>query len=213
VDEPFDGERDSLERFLVSWYGPPQRPVEVPAAAEHLPGPLQAWYWAVSGYSRPVTAYNIVLGPEQVHEVDGKLVFWEENQGVYEWAVDLDDDDPLVYERATVEGEPWHPTGVRLSAFLVSVAVFEAVLGARHSDSAEGLTEAERDRLLATLRPLPVPGPTHAAQLYAGAGVLAFATPTSNGTAGGSATRWLVLLAARTADRLRDFPPATTQTS
>lgn len=199
--------RSGHRRFLARWYGPPQRPGEVPIAAHRLPVPLQAWYEAVSGYSSPVPAHNTLLGPDQAYERDGKLVFWRENQEVYEWAVDLHDEDPFVYERATVEAEPWHPTGVRLSAFLVSVAVFEAVLGAQHSHHVADLTDAERDHLLAGLRPLPMPGPTHGAQLYAGPGVLAFVTPMAGG---GSSTTWSVYLAARSAEHLGEIRPATT---
>jgi hypothetical protein len=210
MDELFDGDPDGVRRFLASWYGPPQHLGAVPIAAHRLPMPLQAWYEAVSGYSSPVTAYNRVLGPDQIHERDGKLVFWQENQEVYEWAVDLHDEDPFVYERTTVEAEPWHPTGVRLSAFLVSVAVLEAVLGAQHAYHVTDLSDAQRDVLLGALRPLPMPGPTYGAQLYAGPGVLAFVTPTAGGMGeGSSSTNWSVYLAARTADRLRDVRAST----
>jgi hypothetical protein len=156
VEELFGGGPGSVKRFLARWYGPPERTGEVPTVAHHLPLQLQAWYESVSGYSFPVTFHNTVLGPDQAYGRDGKLVFWKENQEVYEWAADLNDEDPLVDERATVEGEPWHPTGIRLSAFLASVAVIEAVMGAEHARYEVGRTEAERDSLLSELRPLPM---------------------------------------------------------
>ena len=211
MDELFDVGPHSVGLFFADWYGPPDRTGEIPGGAERLPGPLQAWYAAASSYSTPVTFHNTILEPDEVEEHDGKLVFWLENQEVYEWAADPDDDDPLVYERATVEGEPWHATGVRLSAFLVSVAVFEAVLGAEHLIHAADLTGAERDALLAPLRPLPMPGPTVGAQLYAGDGLLAFVGPHRDAeqTPTPSTTCW-AYLAATDAHRLRTLRSSAT---
>ncbi len=196
VDGRFDIGPDSVRRFFATWYGPPDRAGGIPAGAERLPRPLQAWYEAASHYSAPVTFHNTILDPDEIEEVDGKLVFWLENQEVYEWAADPNDDDPLVYERATVDGEPWYPTGVRLAAFLVSVAVFEAVLDAEQAQYAQELTETERDALLAPLRPLPMPGPTAGAQLYAGEGLLAFVGPHGDAEqAPTPLTRWWAYLA------------------
>jgi len=159
----------------------------------------------MSGYPSPVTVHINVLMAEQTHERDGKLVFALENQEVYEWAADLHAEDPFVYERATVENEPWHLTGVRLSAFLVSVAVFEAILSAQYSYHVADVTDAELASLLTALRPLPMVGPTVGAQLYAGGDVLAIATPGDYGAEHRSpSTKWSVYFAARTADRLRD---------
>jgi hypothetical protein len=204
VEELFDIGPDSVRRFFATWYGPPDRVGGIPGAAERLPSPLRAWYEAASSYSTPVMFHNMILDPGEVGEVDGKLVFWLESQEVYEWAADPDDDDPLVYERATVDGEPWHPTGVRLSAFLVSVAVFEAVLGAEHSLHVEDLAKTARDGRLAQLRPMPVPGPTIGAQLYAGDGLLAFVGPHGDAERPLTpSTRWWVYLAATDPERLR----------
>ena len=204
MDELFDIGPDSVRRFFADWYGPPDRSGLIPGDAKRLPRPLQAWYAAASSYSTPVTFHNTVLAPDEIDEHDGKLVFWREHQDVYEWAADPDHDDPLVYERATVEGEPWHPTGIRLSAFLVSVAVFEAVLGAQHCLHTADLTEAERDALLAPLRRLPMPGPTVGAQLYAGHDILAFVGPHDDAEHVQTAsTSYWVYLAAADANRLR----------
>jgi hypothetical protein len=175
VHELFDLDDDTVARFLARWYGPPERAGGVPVAARGLPAPLRDWYAAAGRYAAPVTFHNTVLDPDEVEEDDGKCVFWVENQAVYEWAFDPGDDDPLVYERSTGDGEPWYPTGVRLSAFLVGVTVFEAVMGAGHRVDADGLTAGQLGAVLAPLRPLPLPGPTVDAQLYAGDGVLAFA--------------------------------------
>src|SRR5688572_20240143 len=91
---------DTVKRFLASWYGPPDRDGRIPAASDWLPAPLQAWYEVTLSYSAPVTFHNTLLEADDVEEHDGKLVFWVENQAVYEWAADPDDEDPLVFERA-----------------------------------------------------------------------------------------------------------------
>jgi hypothetical protein len=198
VEELFDIGQDSVARFLARWYGPPERPPTLLPGAQRLPRPLRDWYAATSCYLRPVTVYNTVLGPEKVEEVDGKLVFWLENQEVYEWGCDLDGDDPFVYERPSVEGAPWYPTSVPLSAFLVSVAVFEAVLNAEHRAHGSELSPTHSEQVLAPLRPLPMPGPTAHAQLYADGNLLGFA---GRHCAGDElpepSTPWWVYLAAR----------------
>jgi hypothetical protein len=165
---------------------------------------LRAWYAAAECYPVLNTFQNTVLDPGEIEEDGGKDVFWVENQAAYEWAFDAGEDDPLVYERSTGDGQPWHPTGVRLSAFLVSVAVFEAVMGADHGAYADGLTAAQFGVVLALLRPLPMPGPTADAQLYAGDGLLAFAGGGDGGTpeTTPATTRW-IFLAATAPDRLR----------
>jgi hypothetical protein len=202
VNELFDLNRDSVARFLARWYGPPDQPDRVSATAECLPGPLRAWHTIAGRYSTPITFQNHMLPPEQIHEADRKLVFWRESQGVYEWGVDPTGDDPPVYERATAPGEPWHLSGVRLAAFLVSVAVFEAIMGAEHSVHFAVLTGVERDAELSGMRPLPMPGPTANSQLYAGDGTLAFATPDSVHDAPTTATTWWLWLATSDPTRL-----------
>lgn len=185
--------RDSLSEFLARWYGPPDRTPTLPNAAVHLPPPLREWYVLTSRYSTPVTFQNTFPGPAEIEEKDGRIVFWVENQAVYEWGVDPDDDDPMVYERATAEGEPWHATGVQLSAFLLTVAVFEAIMSAPHHALREARSPAELNSALGALQPLPVPGPMLDGQLYANEHVLAFVA--SDGKPGETPTSWTYLAA------------------
>jgi hypothetical protein len=172
VDPLFKIESDSVSRFLAIWYGAPVLASADVPAAHRLPAPLRDWHAAAARQGVRVTFHNWMVEPEFVEEVDGKLVFWRENQEVYEWGCDPAGADPLVYERSTADGEPWHPTGVRLSDFLVTVTVFEAVMGA---DDCTYLGPEAAPAALAALRPLPVPGPIFQSQLYAADGVLAFA--------------------------------------
>jgi hypothetical protein len=202
--ELFEIGPDSVARFLARWYGLPTRGPAVPTAALRLPQPLRDWYAATSRYTKPVTFHNTVPDPDDVKEIDGKLVFWVENQEVYEWGCDPEGADPLVYERAAVDGEPWHPTGVRLSAFLVTAAVFEAVLAGEHVAHADELTREERDWVLAPLRPLPIPGPTEQGQLYASDELLAFVGPNGiDEEAPASSATWWLYITAREPTHLR----------
>jgi hypothetical protein len=185
----------SLERFLATWYGPPDRPSTVlPGAAAPLPlpGSLREWYALTSRYSVPLTFHNTVLQPDQVHEDGGKRVFWVENQEVYLWAADPEGDDPMVHERANVDGEPWHPTGVPLSGFLLNVAIFEACIGgAPYTAKTGSITGTQATDCLASLRPMPYPGPTYQGHLYVDHQTLAFATRSYDDV-------WRVTLGART---------------
>ncbi len=167
---------DSLERFLSRWYGPPDREPAVDGDA--LPGPLRDWFALTSRWSTPVATQNRVLSRPWLD--DGKLVFWVENQGVWLWATTADGDDPPVYDRENVDGAGWQPTGEPLSTFLLHVAVFEAVMGARHGACAAWVSPAPFEEVLAPLHPLPMPDwrwPAGGHRLYAADGLLALGGP------------------------------------
>jgi len=200
--ELFDVEADSVERFLVRWYGPPDREAgPVPNGSIEVPRPLLDWYELKSRWSVPLVVQNRLLGPDEVHVEDGKLIFWVENQGVWLWACDCAGDDPAVFDRENEPGEAWQPTGVALSRFLLHVAVVEAIFGAPHGASAAWVTPAQLDAVLAPLRPLPMPAwrwPAAGHRLYAGEGLLAFAGPNAGpGETAETAAMREVWLAAR----------------
>ena len=207
MQELLDVAGDSLERFLVRWYGPPDqaaaRPPNGPIA---VPCPLQDYYELTSRWSRPLAVQNHLLGPDEVQVQDGKLVFWVENQGVWVWACDRAGDDPLVFDRENEPGAPWQPTGAALSEFLLQVAVFEAVMGARLFAAGAGLTPGQLDAALAPLRPLPMSAwhwPAGEHRLYAGPGLLAFAGPNPRpGETAQTATERELFLAAQDAEHL-----------
>jgi hypothetical protein len=205
--ELFDVASDSLERFLTGWYGQPNREAGVVAADEvEVPRPLGAWYELASRWSMPLTGQNQLLGPDDVYVDDGKLVFWVENQGVWLWAADPAGGDPAVFDRANEPGEPWEPTGVTLSTFLLHVAVFEAIMGARYQASAAWVTPQQLDAVLAPLRPLPMRPwrwPQAGARLYAAERLLGFACPNPGpGETARTAARRGVFLAAQTTGAL-----------
>lgn len=186
---------DSLDQFLRAWYGAPDQ-AGIEQLPPGLPPALRTWYEMAASYSAPLTTHNVFLEPDRITERGGMSLFWLENQGGYEWAYEAGESDPLVFERATVDGEPWHATDVRLSAFLISVAVFEAIMGAEHQLYLDGISHGSHEALLAPLRPLPMPGPTVDAQLHAGDGLLAFTGPM--GASDDNDREWWLYLASLT---------------
>jgi hypothetical protein len=155
-----------------------------------------------SGYPQFPRGCFTVLAPEELELVEDRLVFLRENQEVYEWACDLlgpASADPPVVERATDEGGPWYPSGVRLSEFLVTVAVFETIMAADHCVSGAEITRATLTEILGPLTTLPVPGPTLGAQLHAADDVLAVVAPNVAGDElPDDSTPWWITVAART---------------
>ncbi|MGH3763053.1 hypothetical protein [Actinophytocola sp.] len=175
--ELFHVGRDSLERFLSRWYGPADRQPAA-TAVDGTPRPLRDWFELTARWSAPVVTQNHVLSQPWID--DGKLVFWEENQGVWLWATAPDGDDPPVYDRENVDGDSWQPTGESLSTFLLHVAVFEAIMGASHGACASWVSAAALAEILAPLRPLPMPEwrwPAPGHRLHAADGLLAFSGP------------------------------------
>jgi hypothetical protein len=174
-----------------------------------MPSPLRAWFATTSAWSRLDVSQNHVLDTAIIE--DGKLLVWVENQGVWEWGVDPDGDDPDVYDRENEPGTAWQRTGVRLSTFLIHVAVFEAIFNARHGASTATVSRRRCQDILAPLRPIPHAiwrWPTRGSHLLAGDGVLALAGPWDYHE-DPEASDWEVFLAARdhsTIEYLADLP-------
>lgn len=148
------------------------------ADGEGIPRPLRDWFELTSRWTAPVTTQNRVLSSPRPDQ--GKLVFWVENQGAWLWATTTDVDDPPVFDRENVDGQPWQRTGVPLSTFLLHVTVFEAIMGAPYGASACWVSPAQLAEILAPLRPLPMPDwrwPAAGHRLYAADGLLAFGGP------------------------------------
>lgn len=136
-------------RFLEAWYGPPRlgpQPVpegRSPLAARELASVVARW---------PRTFHQNHI------EVDGPLIdgrfrrFYLENQSTYEWAVEQEDPDGLVWGRWD-EGE-WQPERETLSRFLIQAVVFEAILDSGWGD------EGHRERRPGYLASRFVPDPT-----------------------------------------------------
>lgn len=101
----------------------------------------------------------------------GRLVFYVENQGVYEWAATRGEDaDATVWGR-----EPGTPSWVeeepRLSGFLIELLVFEAVWGSAHGASVAWLPSSRLPDVVRPLQQLPFGSwrwPDYPTEFYAG---------------------------------------------
>jgi hypothetical protein len=186
----------AMELFLASSHGP--RAVEPitsePMGSTTMPAPLRRFYDVLGGW-RKVVVQNVVLAPPETphlaeeqwataHVEDGKLVFYVENQGVCEWATSPEDTDeaPVWIRGSTLGGDldDWELEKPPLSAFLLQLLIFEAIMGASN-----GVSVAWHDRqaLAQVVEPLARPQtdpwrwPSYPGEFYAGDRVLAFAGP------------------------------------
>jgi hypothetical protein len=121
-----------------------------------MPAILREWYRRV-GCATSVFRQNSILEPAEVQESDGLLVFYSENQAVWEVATELEGDDPPVWMRENDAGASWEPLGPRLSEFLLQAVLLEAVFCAPYGASVAWLAPAKMEMLRGEAVPLPCP--------------------------------------------------------
>lgn len=196
------GRPETLERFLVEWHGDAPRGDE-PFGL--MPEPLRRLYSLVE--HRPgVFVQNQLLPAGELEPVDGKLLFYVENQGVYYWATGTDGDDAAVWGAASEHG-PWEREEDPLSRFLVAAVLFEAIFAAEHGAA---VAATQRDCLEALLRPLerlPLGAwrwPEWPTEFSANDGVAAVSNPNGPGY-------FDVVIAAREAEALAYLDPLADQ--
>jgi hypothetical protein len=206
MDELLDPSPESLERFLIRWHGPPDRNRAALALGQALPEPLRKWFETVSRWSREVTVQNRVVPPYPDPEDPAVQVFWVENQAVWLWGYRVDSsDDPIVLDRENEVGKPWQTTNTPLSVFLLQVAVFEALMGARYGASAIDIGEDAVEQITRPLTPVP----TRAwhwlndAGLWVGNGLLAMSAVNDRpGTLPTASSPWWVQIGATSEEPL-----------
>ena len=97
-----------------------------------LPGVLREFYWIAGKRDDLNCTFDQLLLPEELEVRDGRLVFFEENQKVVVWGLELGGaagDDPMVYEAEPAEPLAWEATRGRLSDFLRMMAYWQGVNG------------------------------------------------------------------------------------
>ena len=187
---------EAIERFLTSWYGPrtAESPLPEPGRSSAMPAPLRRFYDLIRRWPEAIVQ-NVVLAPPEMPDLrkeawaetyidDGKLAFYVENQGVCRWATSPEEvDEAPVWIRGSTLGREihtWELEEPRLSAFLVQVIVFEAVMGANHGASVAWLDRPTLARVVEPLHRLPFGAwrwPSYPTEFYAGDRVLAVAGP------------------------------------
>jgi hypothetical protein len=157
-------------------YGPPP-----------LPESLRWWYQLVGKRKGMLCCQNYFLEPAKLEiDVDGKMEFFSENQGVYRWATAatgaatgaerlqsgerflcedwvesappaIARDDASVWGRFNEVGKPWTEEGMQLSEFLIQVCLFESVMAAPYGASAASADEETLEKVTKPLKELPLP--------------------------------------------------------
>jgi hypothetical protein len=185
---------DAPERFLLAWHGEPNRVgVSNPSPELDLPEPIRRLHEAASRWPKAIVQNELV--PPRL---DGdRIVFYVENQGVYEWGA-MDD---RVWGRA--HGDPnWVEEEASLTAFILELLVFEAIMGADHGGSVAHLSREGLDAVVAPLDPMPHGAwrwPSYPTRFFGGGrGVLVMAGPNPPGEDGFLS----VFLGAREADAI-----------
>lgn len=100
-----------------------------------LPKVLREFYLLAGNHEKINDSHNRLLWVEYVESEDNKLIFYQENQGVCEWAIDLSDiekDDPPVWIGQSVAEQDaleWHPDAPNLSYFLLMMLCWQSISG------------------------------------------------------------------------------------
>ncbi len=177
----------SVSDFLASWFGPP---VALPATPVSLlgwiPAELAKWHLIASRWgTERVATHNHPVALESLNATSGDMVvFWEENQGCWEWAFRFEE--PAKSDPAVFESEPggvhesWLDTGQSLSQFLLGATIFEALQLLEYSAHAPLVSETQAATITSGLRKLDVAmGRRYlaASEFYAGSSVLVEVDP------------------------------------
>jgi hypothetical protein len=155
-----------LQHLVNFWHGP-IRPEDGMSDADltwvPLPLPLRWWYRWAGNRSEVMSGQNHLFVPRdqerkhgQITVKDGRLYFYSENQGVYQWSTLPDGDDPPVFGR--YEGRSrWAHEGITLSQHLILMCLFEAVMcHAKYTASAAWLDEEGFEAIAKNIPPLAI---------------------------------------------------------
>jgi hypothetical protein len=96
-----------------------------------LPAPLLAFYAGCGAEESAMAAFNHFLMPDDLHVVDGRLVFCEENQRVCVWGALPSADEPLTEQGVVLRdgAMEWHSEQVGLGEFLQIMLYIQTVWG------------------------------------------------------------------------------------
>ena len=196
-----------LQELVEYWHGPigPTDGLsETELSAYRMPALLRRWYRWAGQLMGDLFHQNHLLAPTALEVKDELLVFYGENQWVYEWATEFEGDDPPVFGRYNHE-QRWEPEGVTLSQHLILASLFEGVITAPHGASAACLAEGKLAQIVETVPPIAV-GPWRwiDARFYEYGGAFMVAAPNAapNGVAA-ERQGFSVWLGAKTAAPLR----------
>jgi hypothetical protein len=128
-----------------------------------LPLPLRFWYRWAGKRAAIMTGQNIMFVPRDFQNkhpmlqiINGRLLFYVENQGVYQWSTLQRGDDPPVFGRFEGRGR-WANEGITLSEHLILMCLFEAVMCyVGYGASASWLDEDQLAAVVANIPPVAI---------------------------------------------------------
>jgi hypothetical protein len=152
-----------LRELVEFWHGPIQ-PEDGMSDSEStslpMPFPLRWWYRWAGRRTEIMTGQNWLLIPRDFEHryrmlrvQNGRLVFYVENQGVYEWATLQHGEDPPVFGRLEGRGR-WANEGITLSEHLILACLFEAVMC--HAKYEASVAWLEQEKLRELIRHVPL---------------------------------------------------------
>ena len=101
----------------------------------HLPKVLREFYLLAGNHRAINASHNRLLSVDCLEIADNKLLFYQDNQCAFYWAIDLSDiekDDPPVWIGQTIvgqEGLEWYLDAERVSDFLLIMLCWQSVMG------------------------------------------------------------------------------------
>lgn len=150
---------ESLVKFLVRWYGEPDRSasaVSLTSIDSRVPKNLRDWLNIVARWSCSIVSLSGPLDAMEFDESGERLIFWHSDQGVCEWSFAVGSDDPLVYQRSG--DQTWIAITETLSQFLLHVTVLDAgLVGAPYQCYAHGVSVRELVGIVSSHSPFPLP--------------------------------------------------------
>ncbi|QDT82430.1 hypothetical protein [Gimesia chilikensis] len=130
ADETTLAERfDILKTLVEYWHGAIQAEdalTENELSEIAMPAALKKWYLWAGKRKSIMSGQNHFFDPSRLHKHGNHLVFHLENQGCFEWATAVEEEDPPVFGRED-ELDPWQPQNLRLSEHLIQTCLFEAI--------------------------------------------------------------------------------------
>jgi len=117
---------------------------------------LRWWYRWAGKRDEILSGQNFLREPREIDIRDGFLRFYDENQGVYEWATLLHGEDPPVVGRLD-DCDSWTAENLRLSEHLILACLFEAIFcHAKYSASVAWLAERKLAEIIKTIPPIAI---------------------------------------------------------
>jgi hypothetical protein len=209
-----------LQKLVHYWHGPIglQHGIsEAEMKIFSLPAVLRWWYRWAGRRSEIMTAENYLFAPNEASPryqptiVDGRLLFYADNQYAYEdsqhayqWSTLPDGEDPAVFGRYQDE-ESWQEEGVRLSEHLILACLHGAVMcHAKYGVWCKWVDENKFTAIVENIPPVAIP-PWRwmGLRFFAGRGAfMCAAMEKENGK-----TRYEVSIAAKTEHPLQFLKP------